>query len=102
MQLNYYHDLTHKYDFLFLYQLLTVVGCIFFVFWFFFGGQIGFVFWESAAWRFFGWHIFGQHQRRERGGVGRQGRFFEDLDSEAVFCGRREVLVGEGEREIMV
>ena len=40
-----------------------------------------------------------------RGGKGREGGkvgFFEDLDLEAVFCGRREVLVGEGEREIMV
>ena len=39
-----------------------------------------------------------------RGGKGREGGkvgFFEDLDSEAVFCGIVG-LVGEGEREIMV
>ncbi len=41
---------------------------------------------------------------RIRGGKGREGGkvgFFDDLDSEAVFCGIVG-LAGEGEREIMV
>ena len=102
MQLNYYHDLTHKYDFLFLYQLLTVVGCIFFrILGFFSVGRSDSYFGKARRGGFFG-GIFLGSSRGGKGGEGGKVGFFEDLDSEAVFCGRREVLVGEGEREIMV